>query len=113
MKRAEVLAILRGNQEQLRVKYGVKSLALFGSVARDEARADSDVDLLVEFARSISLFGLVDTARYVAALLGVAEDKVDLVIRDSVLLELQDVIYGEAVDVFHAASLEVPYPTHS
>jgi predicted nucleotidyltransferase len=33
----------------MRTRFGVRSLALFGSVARDEARPDSDVDVLVEF----------------------------------------------------------------
>ncbi|MEQ8958365.1 MAG: nucleotidyltransferase domain-containing protein [Coleofasciculus sp. C2-GNP5-27] len=35
----------------------VKSLELFGSVARDEAKADSDVDFLVEFSQPIGLLG--------------------------------------------------------
>ena len=48
MKRDEVLAILAAHREPLQ-RLGVKSLTLFGSVARDEARPDSDVDLLVEF----------------------------------------------------------------
>ena len=46
MKRAEVLAILAAHREKLQ-ELGVKSLNLFGSVARDEARPDSDVDFLV------------------------------------------------------------------
>ncbi|TRU83627.1 MAG: hypothetical protein EWV54_19670, partial [Microcystis novacekii Mn_MB_F_20050700_S1D] len=48
MKRDEVLAILAAHREQLQT-LGVKSLSLFGSVARDEAHSDSDVDFLVEF----------------------------------------------------------------
>ncbi|WP_341735515.1 nucleotidyltransferase domain-containing protein [Microcoleus sp. CAWBG640] len=49
MKRADVLAILAAHQERLKA-LGVKSLDLFGSVARDEARSDSDVDFLVDFS---------------------------------------------------------------
>ena len=37
---------------------GVGSLSLFGSVARDEARPDSDVDILIELGRPMGLFGL-------------------------------------------------------
>jgi predicted nucleotidyltransferase len=51
MRRDEALAILTAHQEELK-EYGVKSLAIFGSVARDEARPDSDVDLLVEFSQA-------------------------------------------------------------
>jgi uncharacterized protein len=55
MKRDEVLAIVQAHQEQLK-EMGVRSLDLFGSVARDEARPDSDVDFLVEFSRPVGLF---------------------------------------------------------
>ena len=48
MTRAEALAILAAHQEELAV-FGLRRLALFGSVARDEAGLDSDVDVLVEF----------------------------------------------------------------
>ncbi|MGK7885241.1 MAG: nucleotidyltransferase family protein, partial [Crocosphaera sp.] len=47
MKRDDVLKIIAEHREQLE-KLGVKSLLLFGSVARDEAGPDSDVDFLVE-----------------------------------------------------------------
>ena len=55
MQRDRVISILRKHKNELRSK-GVASLALFGSTARDEAQEDSDVDLLVEFDRSVGLF---------------------------------------------------------
>jgi len=113
MKRKEVLETLSAHRNELRERFGVKSLALFGSVVRDEAADNSDVDLLVEFDRRISLFHLVGTAQYLEELLGVGEDKVDLVIRDAVIPELQDFIYGEAVNVFDTAPMEVSNPAHS
>ena len=48
MKRDEALAILTAHRDELAV-FGLRRLALFGSVARDEAGPDSDVDVLVEF----------------------------------------------------------------
>ncbi len=54
IKRDEVLAIIAAHREELRAM-GVKSLDLFGSVARDEATSDSDVDFLVEFERPVGL----------------------------------------------------------
>ena len=48
MTRDEVLALLRQHQSEL-VAFGLRRLALFGSVARNEAGPDSDVDVLVEF----------------------------------------------------------------
>lgn len=48
-RRAEILATLLAHRQDMTTRFGVRSLSLFGSVARDEARADSDVDVLVEF----------------------------------------------------------------
>lgn len=57
MRRDEALKLLAEHREEL-AELGVTSLALFGSVARDEARPDSDVDLLVEVRRPMGLFEL-------------------------------------------------------
>ncbi len=51
MRRDEVLAVLRAHKSDLE-RFGVRSLALFGSVARDEAGPDSDLDLLIVEERS-------------------------------------------------------------
>jgi predicted nucleotidyltransferase len=47
MNRQEIIHIIKKHQDELSDVYGVKSLALFGSVARDQAFSFSDVDLLV------------------------------------------------------------------
>ena len=49
MRRAEVIAVISAHREEMARRFGVRSLSLFGSVARDEARPDSDDDLVVEF----------------------------------------------------------------
>ena len=49
MRRAEVIALVSARRDEIVQRFGVRSLSLFGSVARDEARPDSDVDVLVEF----------------------------------------------------------------
>jgi predicted nucleotidyltransferase len=49
MRRADVLALVGARRDELVQRFGVRSLSLFGSVARDEAGPDSDVDVLVEF----------------------------------------------------------------
>jgi uncharacterized protein len=73
MEREHVLQILHQNQAEIN-SYGVKSLALFGSVARGEAHPDSDVDLLVEFDRPVGLFGLVALQLRLEELLGCSVD---------------------------------------
>ncbi|UZQ55920.1 nucleotidyltransferase domain-containing protein [Trichothermofontia sichuanensis B231] len=61
MQKQEALTLLAKHQNTLK-GFGVKPLILFGSVARDEARTDSDVDLLVEFDRPVGLFTFVRLA---------------------------------------------------
>lgn len=93
MRRDEALAILAAHQEKLK-EYGVKSLALFGSVARDEARPDSDVDLLVEFSQPVDLFDFVRLQQYLEAMLG---RPVDLGTPDSLKPQLCDRVFKEIV----------------
>lgn len=58
MRRENAISVLMNHQESLS-NLGVKSLNLFGSVARDEARPDSDIDLLVAFNNPKGLFQLL------------------------------------------------------
>ncbi|HET7036309.1 MAG TPA: nucleotidyltransferase family protein [Thermomicrobiaceae bacterium] len=75
MRRDEVLAILTAHRDELRETYGVKSLALFGSAARDEAGPDSDVDLLDEFdRRPVGLFEFINLKMARERLLNVPVD---------------------------------------
>ena len=74
MKSKEVIKILKSQKEDLTKEFGVKSLQLFGSVARDEATSSSDVDLLVEFNRPTGYFGLFSLQDYLEKLLGCSVD---------------------------------------
>ncbi|MGB5593238.1 MAG: nucleotidyltransferase family protein, partial [Crocosphaera sp.] len=73
MKRDQVLGIIAKHREQLK-QLGVKSLFLFGSVARDEANMNSDVDLLVEFNRTVGLFEFIEVKIYLEDILGCSVD---------------------------------------
>ena len=66
-----VIAILRAHEAELR-RAGIRHLSLFGSVARGEAEADSDVDLVVEFdpAAEMDLIRLVALERHIGETLG-------------------------------------------
>jgi uncharacterized protein len=97
VKRTDALQKIRAEKEYLRLRYGVEYLALFGSVARDEAGPDSDVDVLIEFGRPITLFDLVAVQQYLENCLGAR--RVDLVPRDSIYPALRDDILREAVNV--------------
>ena len=80
-RRADTLALLRSLEPELRQRK-VVTLSLFGSVARDEAGPDSDVDVLVGTQRPFSLFDFVGVNRHLEAALGrpvdvVHEDKLE------------------------------------
>jgi uncharacterized protein len=73
MRRNQVLKILHDHRAQINM-YGVKSLAVFGSIARDEARAGSDVDVLVEFDPPPTFERYMDLKFYLEELLGCPVD---------------------------------------
>lgn len=93
MRRDEVLAILRANLEELR-RLGARSLFLFGSAARDEARADSGIDILVEFTGSATFDGFMDLKLYLEELLG---RHVDLVTRKALKPRIKPNVEREAI----------------
>ncbi len=78
--RVQLLEQLRSVKPALLATYPIKDLALFGSVSRGDDRPDSDVDLLVEFARPVGM-QFIRLAEELQALLG---RKVDLVSRGGI-----------------------------
>ncbi len=61
MNKTEIIRLLETHKQTLIERFGMTSLALFGSFARDEATDDSDLDILVTFdgpATSRSYFGV-------------------------------------------------------
>jgi predicted nucleotidyltransferase len=93
MRLADAIARLREHYADLR-SLGVRDLSIFGSTAHDEARPDSDVDVLVEFE------GLATLEGYMALkdrLEQVLQTRVDLVTTNGVKPRLRKVIDREAV----------------
>lgn len=96
LKRDDVIELLNTYKPSLK-DFKVKSLLIFGSVARDEANAKSDVDLLVEFEQTVGLFTFVRLQRYLEEILGC---KVDLGTPDSLKEDLREVALQEAIPAF-------------
>ena len=75
---------------------GVKSLAVFGSVARGEATRNSDVDILIEFSGPVTFDRFMDTKFYLEDLLG---RRVDLVMPQAIKPRLKSHIQRDLVYV--------------
>lgn len=84
-KREEIL--------RLAARHGAYNVRVFGSVARGEARPDSDVDLLVEMEKGRSLLDLVGLWQDLEEMLG---RKVDVLTDGGLSPYLRDRIYAEA-----------------
>ena len=98
MRRERILTLL-ANSHDIKRRFSVKSLYLFGSIARGEDQESSDVDLLVEYepGAHVGMFQFVRLRRELSEIL---HCEVDLATRDSLHKELRDDILKEAV---HAA----------
>ncbi|MEO1750328.1 nucleotidyltransferase family protein [Thiofaba sp. EF100] len=96
MDRAMATQKLAQAKPELQRRFGVTRLALFGSTARDEARADSDVDVLVAFDGAASAARYFGVQFYLEDVLG---SPVDLVTEKALRPELKPFIEAEVVDV--------------
>jgi uncharacterized protein len=95
LDRAEIARRLNARRAEL-ARFGVRSLALFGSRARGSEHAESDIDLLVDFAAPIDLLTFMELEEELQVWLGA---RVDLVPRDALKPLLRDRILREAVSV--------------
>jgi hypothetical protein len=93
MNRAQIIQRLSEHKGELDA-FGVRSLSLFGSVARGEERPGSDIDILVEFERVGGLFEFVRLKNYLEKTLG---QPVDLVTPDALKPQLREKILRESV----------------
>ena len=96
MKNTEIIQLLRQRRDELRKRFGVKSLAVFGSVARGEAGPDSDVDILVEFEGRATFDRYMGLKFFLEDLLG---RRVDLVTRKALKPRLRPYVEQEAIYV--------------
>jgi hypothetical protein len=90
----KVFQTLRGHLPELRERYKVKSLGVFGSRVRGDQRTRSDLDVLVEFSEPPSFFEFLDLQDYLSDLSGT---KVDLVMKSALKPTIGQHILQEVV----------------
>ena len=94
--RQDVLQELKTLKGEVQTEYSVKTLGLFGSVARGEQTDQSDIDLLVEFSRPVGFVTFMRLEKFLSDRLG---KRVDLVTADSLKQVIRQDILSEVVYV--------------
>ncbi len=90
----EIIQTIKKHKRELKEKYGIKQIGIFGSIVRGEADDSSDVDILGEFERPIGLFKFLELEEYLGKLLG---RRVDLVSRKALKPHIGRYILQELV----------------
>lgn len=90
----QILTLLKQQLPYLRQNFKVKSLAMFGSYAREEQTEKSDIDMLVEFDAPVGFIKFIELENYLSDKLGA---KVDLVTPDALKPIIKPHIITEAV----------------
>ena len=96
MDKQAVIRRLTDSIEEIRQRFSVKALSIFGSAARDEATDDSDVDVLVVFNQKANFDGFMDLKFYLEELLGTG---VDLVTDKALRPQIRRAIEQEIIHV--------------
>jgi predicted nucleotidyltransferase len=90
----ELKKILRDHKPGLKAEYSVIEIGIFGSYIKGNQKKTSDVDILVEFEKTIDLFTFVHLKNHLVDLLGV---NVDLVTKKTLKPKIGEPILSETV----------------
>jgi predicted nucleotidyltransferase len=93
VRRAEAIEFFSTHRDDLR-RLGISSLLVIGSVARDQARPDSDLDLIAEFDRPVGYLGLARVQHELERLIGC---RIDLATPGMIRPEFRDRVCAEAI----------------
>lgn len=91
----EIKTTLSGSKERLFNKYAIKSMAIFGSYARNEQKAKSDLDVVVDFNENIGI-RFIDLADEIENLVGF---KVDLISKKGIKEKYYNAIKSDLIYV--------------
>ncbi len=92
----KTMSIIQENFEHIKDTYGVRKIAVFGSVAKGKSNKNSDVDIIVEFVNPIGFFGFLELEFYLSGLL---KKEVDLITKKALKPIIKKTILKEAVYV--------------
>jgi hypothetical protein len=90
----KIKKILAGHRKELKRRFKIKEIGVFGSYVTGEYKKDSDLDILVEFKEPVGLFEFMDLEEYLQNLLKI---KVDLVSKKALKPRIGEYILREVV----------------
>ena len=94
--RQDILVSLKNLKREVAQEYSVKTIGVFGSVARDEQTVQSDIDLLVEFSKPVGFVTFMRLENFLSERLG---KQVDLVTSDSLKPLIRQDVLSEVIYV--------------
>lgn len=94
--RQDILSSLKKLKEDVAREYSVKTIGVFGSIARDEQTGTSDIDLLVEFSKPVGFVTFMRLENFLSEKLGT---QVDLVTSDSLKPVIRQDVLAEVIYV--------------
>ena len=94
--RQDILSSLKKLKGEVEKEYSVKTIGVFGSVARNEQTGKSDIDLLVEFSKPVGFVTFMRLENFLSERLG---NPVDLVTSDSLKPVIRQDVLSEVIYV--------------
>ena len=94
--RQDILFSLKKLKWEVEKEYSVKTIGVFGSVARNEQTGESDIDLLVEFSKPVGFVTFMRLENFLSERLG---KQVDLVTSDSLKPVIRQDVLSEVIYV--------------
>ncbi len=72
-----LIKVIEAHKDDLKKRFSIESLAIFGSVSKGTAGPDSDIDILIKFKTTPGLFGFIDLKKYLEGIVGHSIDLVN------------------------------------
>ena len=94
MKKEQIIKLLQQKKQTLAKEYGIKSLGLFGSYSKGKQNKNSDIDILIEFNKSISLLQYLKLSNALSEKTG---KKIDLVMKSALKKNIGKEILKEVI----------------
>ncbi len=92
----KAIEILKKHEDTIKKKFGVKRMGIFGSFAKGEGREESDIDILVEFEKTVDFFEFLDLKEFLENLF---HREVDLVTKRALKPLIKEKILKEVIYV--------------